>query len=125
MIPCPLGSYCPLATLNKTTGVCELYLYDCTNYLQGIQTILVEEQIFGLMLVVAVSYSVQLDHIVQVPPADRLAQVGWVLHLRKGHPNVKAIHSSKGVGEPPFFSGLGCLFCHQRCHYSYKSRSGL
>ena len=28
------------------------------------------------MLVVAVSYSVQLDHIVQVPPADRLAQVG-------------------------------------------------
>nr|POE85309.1 abc transporter g family member 24 [Quercus suber] len=27
MIPCPLGSYCPLATLNKTTGVCEPYLY--------------------------------------------------------------------------------------------------
>ena len=48
----------------------------CTNYLQGIQTTLVEEQIFGLMLVVAVSYSVQLDHIVQVPPADRLALVG-------------------------------------------------
>jgi len=20
---CPLGSYCPIATLNKTTGVCE------------------------------------------------------------------------------------------------------
>lgn len=20
---CPLGSYCPLATINKTTGVCE------------------------------------------------------------------------------------------------------
>ncbi|XP_050257332.1 ABC transporter G family member 24-like isoform X2 [Quercus robur] len=49
----------------------------------------------------------------------------WVLHLRKGHPNVKAIHSSKGVGEPPFFSGLSYLFCHQRCHYSCKSRSGL
>nr|GMC48448.1 ABC transporter G family member 24-like [Ipomoea batatas] len=27
MIPCPLGSYCPLATLNKTTGVCEPYSY--------------------------------------------------------------------------------------------------
>ncbi|KAJ7975044.1 ABC transporter G family member [Quillaja saponaria] len=27
MIPCPLGSYCPLATLNKTTGLCEPYLY--------------------------------------------------------------------------------------------------
>ncbi|XP_075664724.1 ABC transporter G family member 24-like isoform X3 [Castanea sativa] len=27
MIPCPLGSYCPLATLNKTTGVCQPYLY--------------------------------------------------------------------------------------------------
>lgn len=27
MIPCPLGSYCPLATLNETTGLCEPYLY--------------------------------------------------------------------------------------------------
>ncbi|XP_029128636.1 ABC transporter G family member 24 isoform X3 [Cajanus cajan] len=27
MIPCPLGSHCPLATLNKETGVCEPYLY--------------------------------------------------------------------------------------------------
>ncbi|XP_065870875.1 ABC transporter G family member 24-like [Euphorbia lathyris] len=27
MIPCPLGSYCPLAKLNKTTGVCEPYHY--------------------------------------------------------------------------------------------------
>ncbi|CAL5404537.1 unnamed protein product [Camellia sinensis] len=27
MIPCPLGSYCPLATLNKATGVCEPYVY--------------------------------------------------------------------------------------------------
>ncbi|KAF7820154.1 ABC transporter G family member 24-like isoform X1 [Senna tora] len=27
MIPCPLGSYCPLARLNETTGVCEPYLY--------------------------------------------------------------------------------------------------
>lgn len=27
MIPCPLGSYCPLAKLNETTGVCEPYLY--------------------------------------------------------------------------------------------------
>ncbi|KAL2326008.1 hypothetical protein Fmac_025066 [Flemingia macrophylla] len=27
MIPCPLGSYCPLATLNNETGVCEPYLY--------------------------------------------------------------------------------------------------
>ncbi|KAK6929173.1 ABC transporter-like, ATP-binding domain [Dillenia turbinata] len=27
MIPCPLGSYCPLATLNQSTGVCEPYTY--------------------------------------------------------------------------------------------------
>ncbi|XAR52349.1 Monosaccharide-transporting ATPase [Bertholletia excelsa] len=27
MIPCPLGSYCPLATLNEATGICEPYLY--------------------------------------------------------------------------------------------------
>ncbi|XP_047322682.1 ABC transporter G family member 28-like [Impatiens glandulifera] len=27
MIPCPLGSYCPLATLNKTSGVCDPYHY--------------------------------------------------------------------------------------------------
>ncbi|KAJ4845800.1 ABC transporter G member 28 [Turnera subulata] len=27
MIPCPLGSYCPIATLNKSTGVCEPYHY--------------------------------------------------------------------------------------------------
>ncbi|RZC76969.1 hypothetical protein C5167_001143 [Papaver somniferum] len=27
MIPCPLGSYCPLAELNKTTSMCEPYRY--------------------------------------------------------------------------------------------------
>lgn len=27
MIPCPLGSYCPSAKLNKTTGVCDPYKY--------------------------------------------------------------------------------------------------
>ncbi|XP_022731539.1 ABC transporter G family member 28-like [Durio zibethinus] len=27
MIPCPLGSYCPLAKLNKTTGICDPYRY--------------------------------------------------------------------------------------------------
>ncbi|CAN6487343.1 unnamed protein product [Victoria cruziana] len=27
MIPCPLGAYCPLAKLNKTTGICDPYLY--------------------------------------------------------------------------------------------------
>ncbi|XP_077219786.1 ABC transporter G family member 28-like [Tasmannia lanceolata] len=27
MIPCPLGAYCPLAKLNKTTGFCEPYRY--------------------------------------------------------------------------------------------------
>ncbi|KAJ9698049.1 hypothetical protein PVL29_007248 [Vitis rotundifolia] len=27
MIPCPLGSYCPLAKLNKATGICEPYNY--------------------------------------------------------------------------------------------------
>ncbi|XVE59068.1 hypothetical protein DITRI_Ditri05aG0015100 [Diplodiscus trichospermus] len=27
MIPCPLGAYCPLSTLNKTTGICDPYRY--------------------------------------------------------------------------------------------------
>ncbi|TXG73822.1 hypothetical protein EZV62_002401 [Acer yangbiense] len=27
MIPCPLGSYCPLAKLNQTTGLCDPYNY--------------------------------------------------------------------------------------------------
>ncbi|XP_042448173.1 ABC transporter G family member 28-like [Zingiber officinale] len=27
MMPCPLGAYCPLATLNKTTGICDPYNY--------------------------------------------------------------------------------------------------
>lgn len=27
MIPCPLGSYCPLATLNQSTGTCQPYGY--------------------------------------------------------------------------------------------------
>ncbi|KAK6779548.1 hypothetical protein RDI58_021732 [Solanum bulbocastanum] len=27
MMPCPLGAYCPHATLNKTTGLCEPYSY--------------------------------------------------------------------------------------------------
>ncbi|KAL4324493.1 hypothetical protein GQ457_11G007850 [Hibiscus cannabinus] len=27
MIPCPLGSYCPVALLNKSTGVCDPYNY--------------------------------------------------------------------------------------------------
>ncbi|XP_074379277.1 putative white-brown complex homolog protein 30 [Apium graveolens] len=27
MMPCPLGAYCPRATLNKTTGVCDPYHY--------------------------------------------------------------------------------------------------
>ncbi|KAF7148953.1 hypothetical protein RHSIM_Rhsim03G0118300 [Rhododendron simsii] len=27
MIPCPLGSYCPLAKLNETTGMCDPYHY--------------------------------------------------------------------------------------------------
>ncbi|KAL7148580.1 hypothetical protein ABFS83_06G188300 [Erythranthe nasuta] len=27
MIPCPLGSYCPMATFNVSTGLCDPYLY--------------------------------------------------------------------------------------------------
>ncbi|KAG8091729.1 hypothetical protein GUJ93_ZPchr0012g20518 [Zizania palustris] len=30
MIPCPLGAYCPLATLNETTGLCDPYSYQIT-----------------------------------------------------------------------------------------------
>uniref|UniRef100_A0A0E0BB15 ABC transporter domain-containing protein n=1 Tax=Oryza glumipatula TaxID=40148 RepID=A0A0E0BB15_9ORYZ len=30
MIPCPLGAYCPLATLNDTTGLCDPYSYQIT-----------------------------------------------------------------------------------------------
>nr|POF16090.1 xanthine dehydrogenase 1 [Quercus suber] len=31
-------------------------------------------------------------------------------YVLKGHPNVKAIHSSKGVGEPPFFLASAVFF---------------
>ncbi|XP_010558073.1 PREDICTED: ABC transporter G family member 24 [Tarenaya hassleriana] len=27
MMPCPLGAYCPMATLNRATGICEPYTY--------------------------------------------------------------------------------------------------
>lgn len=30
MMPCPLGAYCPLGTLNDTTGLCDPYLYQVT-----------------------------------------------------------------------------------------------
>ncbi|PUZ38885.1 hypothetical protein GQ55_9G231900 [Panicum hallii var. hallii] len=30
MIPCPLGAYCPLGTLNDTTGLCDPYFYQIT-----------------------------------------------------------------------------------------------
>ncbi|KAG0460141.1 hypothetical protein HPP92_023269 [Vanilla planifolia] len=41
--------------------------------------------------------------------------------LLKGVPNPKAIHSSKAVGEPPFF-GLGCALRHQGCDYCREGR---
>ncbi|CAL4933868.1 unnamed protein product [Urochloa decumbens] len=30
MIPCPLGAYCPLGSLNDTTGLCDPYFYQIT-----------------------------------------------------------------------------------------------
>ncbi|CAN6283386.1 unnamed protein product [Urochloa humidicola] len=30
MIPCPLGAYCPVGTLNDTTGLCDPYFYQIT-----------------------------------------------------------------------------------------------
>ncbi|KAK4566849.1 hypothetical protein RGQ29_002920 [Quercus rubra] len=33
-----------------------------------------------------------------------------IISLLKGHPNVKAIHSSKAVGEPPFFLASAVFF---------------
>ncbi|KAL6640996.1 hypothetical protein ACP70R_019177 [Stipagrostis hirtigluma subsp. patula] len=30
MMPCPLGAYCPLGTLNETTGLCDPYFYQIT-----------------------------------------------------------------------------------------------
>ncbi|KAJ1295422.1 hypothetical protein BS78_01G222700 [Paspalum vaginatum] len=30
MIPCPLGAYCPLGTLNENTGLCDPYFYQVT-----------------------------------------------------------------------------------------------
>ncbi|KAL6545368.1 ABC transporter G member 24 [Orobanche gracilis] len=35
MIPCPLGSYCPLATLDKDTGRCEPYSYQLPSGLRN------------------------------------------------------------------------------------------
>ncbi|GFZ14735.1 ABC transporter family protein [Actinidia rufa] len=74
MISCPLGSYCPLATLNKATGTCEPN-HTVINYLLDNQIILVVELTSGQMLVVVVKYSVQRDHIVQQVSTKFLALV--------------------------------------------------
>ncbi|KAL0298767.1 UNVERIFIED_CONTAM: ABC transporter G family member 28 [Sesamum radiatum] len=55
MIPCPLGSYCPLATFNVSTSLCD---HIFTSYLLEGQIILVEVLIFGQMLAEAVQCSV-------------------------------------------------------------------
>ena len=105
---CPLGSYCPLATLNKTTGVCEPWVlilaqwsvsFSLSCCLHGVvklmdkyisadifisclqcrQTIPVVEQMFGPTLVAVVRYFAQLDHIVQQPQKEFPAVVGIIL----------------------------------------------
>ncbi|KAL0407094.1 UNVERIFIED_CONTAM: ABC transporter G family member 28 [Sesamum latifolium] len=76
---CPLGSYCPLATFNVSTSLCDPYL------LEG-QIILVEGLIFGQMLAEAVQCSVLQDHIVQQTQNKFLVPAGitaaWALQLK-------------------------------------------
>lgn len=52
------------------------------NYLQGSQTILVEEQMYGQMLAVVVTYSVQQDRIVRQLSRKMLAVLGTVFYLK-------------------------------------------
>eukprot|EP00256_Glycine_max_P054687 XP_014621575.1 xanthine dehydrogenase 1 isoform X3 [Glycine max] len=44
--------------------------------------------------------------------------------LLKGHPNVKAIHSSKAVGEPPFFLASAVLFAIKDAIIAARSEMG-
>ncbi|BBH04999.1 ABC transporter family protein [Prunus dulcis] len=83
MLPCPKGAYCPFAKLNNETDT-------VISYLLGSKTILVEEQISGLISRVVKSYSVRVDHIVRLPSKKILAVflpiadiiAGKVPHLR-------------------------------------------
>ncbi|XP_022753579.1 xanthine dehydrogenase 1-like isoform X2 [Durio zibethinus] len=44
--------------------------------------------------------------------------------LLKGHPNVKAIHSSKAVGEPPFFLASAVLFAIKDAIIAARAETG-
>ncbi|PHU03957.1 hypothetical protein BC332_29208 [Capsicum chinense] len=59
MIPCPLGAFCPLSTLNSETGT-------IINLLQGRQIIVAVEQKFGLMFGVLLKFFVHQDITVQL-----------------------------------------------------------
>lgn len=103
---CPLGAYCPLATLNKDTGICEPWVHgftlsiywrssnlcgrskrlwflycSCsvgihTSYHPASPTILVVEQIFGATLVYLVRCSARQGHTVLQQQRKVLAVVG-------------------------------------------------
>lgn len=57
---------------NGTAGI-------ITNCLQDDQTILVEGQIYGLMLLLVKRYSVQRDHIAQQRYTQRIAAAGIII----------------------------------------------
>ncbi|OWM69193.1 hypothetical protein CDL15_Pgr025380 [Punica granatum] len=48
----------------------------------------------------------------------------FVVSLLKGHPNVKAIHSSKAVGEPPFFLASSVFFAIKDAIIAARAESG-
>ncbi|RVW27540.1 ABC transporter G family member 24 [Vitis vinifera] len=81
---CPLGSYCPLARVNKTTGVCEPYLYQLPpgqpNHTCGGANIWADVGSSGEVFCSSGSYCPTTT---QKFPAVTGIIAGWVLHLRK------------------------------------------
>ncbi|EPS73670.1 hypothetical protein M569_01083 [Genlisea aurea] len=81
MIPCPLGSYCPTATFNDTTGLCDPYLQESRIIMS------VDQLIFGQMSAEADRCSVQPDRIARQIPWRFLAPPGtiveWDPHSRR------------------------------------------
>lgn len=103
---CPLGSYCPMAKLNKTTGICDpwvtteslslrfffflvfsLYLIFANfagtiiKFLLGRRITHAVEQIYGLMLWAAAKCSAPQDPTARPPRRASLAVVGINFHL--------------------------------------------
>uniref|UniRef100_A0A0E0MF05 ABC transporter domain-containing protein n=1 Tax=Oryza punctata TaxID=4537 RepID=A0A0E0MF05_ORYPU len=71
MIPCPLGAYCPLSSLNKTTGI-----YTTINHLLEIRIILAVALTIGQTWLALTIFSVHLDSTARARHRNSLVVVG-------------------------------------------------